>query len=169
MENTYFSYLPKELYDMITLNLDMNDIINILGKDFYKNDMDLLKKILNRDYDKNPLRLDLLSKASIDLNKYEDFLKNFIRYFKSVYVMTRIIGGNYKITLKSNISSQFLKEIGVDVTNNFPCNFSLFINGSYDILSLRWRNVTMGQFYSTLIDITQFYNLLFYYLPGTIF
>lgn len=165
----YLGLIPKDIIQIILYNLDMNDIINILGNTFYISNRYLFKSLLQRDFGKD-INLDLISEdKEIDLTAYESFLEFFRSYEmeKSLYdplvlkVWTKLVDleniGIY-VEPQDKTLDYHVESVLLDIRNGSRLRRKIIhsygITYSYIKVQMTRKNI---------------FNLLFYYSDRSIF
>ena len=90
IHDTYFGTIPKELFYVVLSNLEMKDVCDVFGYDFYKMDKWLFDVIIKRDFDRDILT-NLIDTTSLNIAlssanlytgklRYNSFLYKFKLY-----------------------------------------------------------------------------------------
>lgn len=147
-ENTYFQFIPIEIYYIILRHLEMLDICNILGDNFYLSHTQLFMAIIKRDFG-GIIRTDLISiyskkryfaednkfKKFSDLirSKYNTFLKDYIQQYILIYKSIMLmIDDTIKLNLKSTISFHLFNKI-VTVRPSDNNKYILLYDSKYNL------------------------------------
>lgn len=71
MDNTYLYEIPGEILDIILYNLEMVDIVSVLGPNFPVRHKQFFRKIVKRDYHSDIITELIKEENVIDTLKYE--------------------------------------------------------------------------------------------------
>lgn len=191
--NTYFEILPKEINYMILYNLEMKDICDILGYDFYERHKLFFESIIKRDFGVNILT-ELIDTTSMDtmlsligeyrIPWYITFLLEFQTRVGDVDKLVKD-GLVIDLRLKSDVTVFELKLLGIQTEEIIGKHTSHKIILKENVLSNYTFNIIQNnndkylEFYTKksnpsdikIVKVTPkiIYNLLFFLNIDTIF
>jgi hypothetical protein len=189
--STYFEVLPKELWYLILSSLDMKDICDMFGYDFYEKDKYLFNMIIKRDFSTDIL-VNLIDTTSLDVmlrfvGQYKQtWYDRFLYKFRSILIEIsnlKVGGESLKLKFKPGLSISDFEKLGVrlviDGYSRESANLEGMVFNGYVFCVLKFPPDNLCLYFTPRgigsipnlrsTNMTSMANLLFFFHIDTIF